>query len=148
MKTSHLTAILSLMLGLLATSACRKEKPGEPAATEVHVKGTPHTDEVLAAWRNAGLAPEEFAPMNPMIEKATYCEHGKVNYVDTTVCEFESDQALDLGVQAVRKEWERIDAHTGVVVRAKRTLLAVVDRERREPSGKTISQIINIFSTL
>jgi hypothetical protein len=148
MKASHLTAVLSLTLGLLTTSACRKERPAEPASTAVHVKGTPHTDEVLAAWRTAGLTPEGFGPMNPMIEKATYCERGKVNFVDTTLCEFESDQALDTGVQKVRQEWERIDAHTGVVVRAKFTLLAVVDRERREPSGKTISQIINVFSKL
>jgi hypothetical protein len=137
---------LLLALTLLAPVACKKSPP--PTAVAVHVKGTPHTDQVLAAWRNAGLVPEGFVPMNPKLEGATYCEHGKVNGVDTTVCEFENNQAMELGVQKVREGWARIDAHTGVVVRTKRTLLALVDRERREPSGKTINQLIKVFSAM
>jgi hypothetical protein len=136
------------MLLLAATApACRKGQPAAPSAS-VHVPGTPHTDEVLAAFRTAGLAPDGFAAMNPMPEHATYCEHGKVAAIDTTICEYRDDQALDRGVQLIKTGWARIDAHTGVVVRAKHTLLAVVDRERREPSGKTINQMINVFSAL
>jgi hypothetical protein len=142
MRTSRLLIVLTL---LFATAAACKGKTEEPA---VHVKGTPHTDQVLAAWRNAGLVPEGFGPMNPKVERATYCEHGKVSGVDTTLCEFENDQALDVGVQKVREGWARVDAHTGVVVRAKNTLLALVDRERREPSGKTINQIISVFNAM
>jgi hypothetical protein len=143
MRSSRLLIALALLFATPA--ACKKDKPAEPV---VHAKGTPHTDQVLAAWRNAGLVPEGFGPMNPKVESATYCEHGKVSGVDTTVCEFENDQTLDVGVQKVREGWARIDAHTGVVVRAKNTLLAVVDRERREPSGKTINQIINVFNAM
>jgi len=48
----------------------------------------------------------------------------------------------------VKEGWARVDVHTGVIVRAKRTTMVVVDRERREPSGKTISQMAKIFAKL
>jgi hypothetical protein len=130
-----------------ALPGCHKDQPATAPAS-LHVQGTPHTDEVLAVFRKAGLLPDGFVAMKPVPEHATYCEHGKVGGVDTTICEYRDDQALDRGVQQIKADWARVDAHTGVVVRAKRTLLAVVDRERREPSGKTISQMINVFSGL
>jgi len=144
MRTLFLVIALPL---LVALPSCRKKQPVPPPAS-VHVPGTPHTDEVLTAFRNAGLTPDGFAAVKPIPAHATYCEHGKVNAIDTTLCEYRDDQALDKAVQEIKAGWARIDAHTGVVVRAKRTLLAVVDRERREPSGKTINQMLNVFSGL
>jgi hypothetical protein len=135
----------ALTLALAALPACRKDKAAPPAT---HVAGTPHTDEVLAAWRNAGLTPEGFSFAPPPPNTATYCERGKVHGVDTTVCEYADDQALDRGVQQVKQEWARLDVHTGVVLRAKKTTMAVIDRERREPSGKTISQMAMVFVKL
>ena len=43
-----------------------------------HVDGTPHTDAVVGAWRSAGLAPEGFAPLQPVPYGASYCEEGRV----------------------------------------------------------------------
>jgi hypothetical protein len=48
----------------------------------------------------------------------------------------------------VKEGWARVDVHTGVVLAAKRTTMSVVDRERREPSGKTISQMTKAFRKL
>jgi hypothetical protein len=79
---------------------------------------------------------------------ADYCEHGQVHGVDTLVCEYASEEALTRGTQQVKEGWARVDAHTGVVLRAKHTLMVVVDRERREPSGKTINQMAKIFGKL
>ena len=137
---------LALTLLLATLPACRKDKTA--TAPSAHVPGTPHTDEVLNAWRTAGLAPEGFAFAPPPPNTATYCERGMVRGVDTTVCEYADDQALDRGVQQVRDGWNRMDVHTGVVLRAKRTTMVVADRERREPSGKTISQMTKIFGKL
>lgn len=137
---------LALTLLLATLPACRKDKPA--TASRAHVPGTPHTDEVQNAWRTAGLAPEGFAFAPPPPNTATYCEHGMVRGVDTTVCEYTDDQALDRGVQQVRDGWARLDVHTGVVLRAKRTTMVVTDRERREPSGKTISQMAKVFGKL
>jgi hypothetical protein len=147
MRPSHLSFALVLTLAVLP--ACRKDKAATTGANAgAHVQGTPHTDEVLSAWRNAGLAPEGFAPMHPAPNGASYCEHGTVRAVDTTVCEYASDKALERGVQLVKEDWARVDAHTGVVLRAKLTTMVVVDRERREPSGKTISQMTKVFGKL
>ena len=142
---------VALLLLLAAITACGKNKAastGAPTAQAAHVPGTPHTDDVLNAWRGAGLAPEAFARLDPAPNSATYCEHGQVRGVDTLVCEYASEEALTRGTQEVKEGWERVDAHTGVALRAKRTLMVVVDRERREPSGKTISQMAKVFSKL
>jgi hypothetical protein len=140
------------MVLLLATfPACGKNKAAAtsaPASPAAHVQGTPHTDDVLNAWRNAGLAPEGFARVDPAPNSAAYCEHGVIHGVDTLVCEYASDDTLARGTQQVKEGWARVDIHTGVIVRAKRTTMVVVDRERREPSGKTISQLAKVFSKL
>jgi hypothetical protein len=136
---------IAMVLLLATVPACGKNKAVSPAA---HVQGTPHTDDVLAAWRNAGLAPEGFARVEPAPNSATYCEHGKVRGVDTLVCEYTSEDALARGTAQVKEGWARVDAHTGVILRAKRTMMVVVDRERREPSGKTISLMAKVFGKL
>jgi hypothetical protein len=147
MPPFHQTLALTVLLAALP--ACGKNKTAAPPTTTAsHVQGTPHTDEVLGAWRNAGLAPEAFSSVQPVPYGAAYCEHGTVHGVDTTVCEYASDDALARGTQLVKQEWARVDAHTGVVLRAKRTSMVAVDRERREPNGKTISQMAKVFGKL
>jgi hypothetical protein len=143
--------LLTVALALVAGASCKKKAPpvsmalAPPAA---HVQGTPHTDEVLTTWRNAGLVPEGFAPVEPAPNGAAYCEHGTVGGVDTLVCEYGSDEALAMGIEQVKEGWARVDAHTGVLLKVKRTTMAVVDRERREPSGKTIKQMTTAFRKL
>lgn len=143
MKVHYVFAVILVA----AACACGKGKAPRPAPAN-HVPGTPHTDEVLGAWRSAGLAADGFAFAVPPPNIATYCEHGRVQGVDTTICEYGDDASLDRGVQATKQEWARLDVHTGVVVRAKRTTMVAVDRERREPSGKTIRQMVSIFNRL
>ncbi len=138
-----------LILGLVVVAAlvgCKNKSPRRAPAN--HVPGTPHTDEVLAAWRNAGLVADGFDFAPPPPNTATYCERGRVNGVDTTVCEYGDDKSLDRGVEQVRQDWERLDVHTGVVLRAKRTTMVAVDKERREPSGKTINAMAKVFTKL
>jgi hypothetical protein len=147
----HVRNVVTIaVFALVAGANCRKAAPAASttAAAAAHVQGTPHTDEVLTTWRNAGLVPEGFAPVRPAPNGAAYCEHGTVGGVDTTVCEYASDETLAKGVQQVKEGWQRVDAHTGVILQAKRTTMAVVDRERREPSGKTITQMVKAFQRL
>ena len=142
---------MAILLLLATGSSCGKNKATPataPASPAAHVQGTPHTDEVLSAWRNAGLAPDGFAPVEPAPNSAAYCEHGQIHGVDTLVCEYASEESITSGIAQVKEGWARVDAHTGVVMRAKRTIMVVVDRERREPSGKTISQMAKVFGKL
>jgi len=127
-------------------AGCSKGAGG--AAAPAHVDGTPHTDAVLDAWKSAGLKPEGFAPVAPPPFAATYCERGTVAGVDTTVCEYADDGAVDRGQQQVRDEWARTGVHTGVVLRDKRTILSAVDRDLRDPNGKTINQLVQAFRKL
>lgn len=140
-----------IILALAGFSGCHKDKgaaPSTASSATSHVAGTPHTDEVLTAWRNAGLAPDGFAAVRPAPNDASYCEHGFVHGVDTTVCEYASDDALKRGAQGVKEGWARTDVHTGVILSVKRTTMVATDRERREPSGKTIGQMAKIFAKL
>jgi hypothetical protein len=148
MNYRHIGLMVALIL--VAGAGCKRNKAStsRTAIPAAHVQGTPHTDEVLTAWRSAGLEPKEFAPIGPTPNGAAYCEHGLVNGVDTVVCEYASDEALAQGMQQVKEGWTRVDAHTGVILQARRTTMAVVDRERREPSGKTISAMVKAFRKL
>lgn len=142
------TLMLLAAFVLLAGANCKKSAHPAAPPPPAHVAGTPHTDEVLNAWRGAGLAPEGFTPLQPPPGGAGYCEHGMVSGVDTVVCEYASDDAVANGTKQVKEGWARVDVHTAVILQAKRTTMAVVDRERREPSGKTISQMVNAFRKL
>jgi len=151
LRSHHRFSLFALVAVFFLLPACKKNKSGEPGAASLapaHVQGTPHTDDVLNAWRSAGLAPEGFVAVQPPPNSAVYCERGRVRGVDTLVCEYTSEEALARGTQQVKEGWVRIDAHTGVILRAKRTTMVVVDRERREPSGKTIGQMAKIFGKL
>lgn len=143
-SVSQFLPVALLVTAWISGCKARTEVP-VPAA---HVPGTPHTDDVLSAWRNAGLAPEGFTAVEPAPNSAAYCEHGKVHGVDTLVCEYRSDADAAQGARQVREGWERVDAHTGVLLKAKRTMMVAVDRERREPSGKTIHQMAKAFRKL
>jgi hypothetical protein len=139
---------LSFLITLALAACCKKGSSTAPTPHAAHVPGTPHTDEVVSVWRSAGMAPEGFAPLLPTPNGAAYCEHGSVSGVDTVVCEYASDETMAKGIAQVKEGWQRVDAHTGVILPAKRTTMAVVDRERREPSGKTISQMVKAFRKL
>ena len=149
MRRSRLHLAIILLIATLPACGKNKSAPASSAASPAaHVQGTPRSDDVLNAWRNAGLAPEGFARVEPAPNSAAYCERGQIRGIDTLVCEYASEESLARGTQQVKEEWARVDAHTGVVVRAKRTTMVVVDRERREPSGKTISQMAKVFGKL
>ncbi len=138
---------LIIAFALVAGAGCKK-KASATANPAAHVQGTPHTDEVEAAWRNTGLTPEGFSPIQPAPSGAAYCEHGTVSGVDTVVCEYATDEAMAQGIVQVKDGWARVEAHTGVILKVRHTTMAAVDRERREPSGKTINQMAKVFLKL
>jgi hypothetical protein len=124
--------------------------PGAPAAASPgqHVDGTPHTDAVENAWRSAGLAPEGFAPLQPVPYGASTCDEGRLQSIDTIVCEYHDQQALGRGKAGLLEQWGRQGGHTGVAFNSKLTMIGIVDRARHDPNGKVIHQAIDIFRKL
>ena len=154
-----------LMLGGLlavcvALGGCRKGGAGTAttpgggpasagaAAGAQHVDGTPHPDGVVGALKGAGLSPEGFAPLTPVPYGAAYCEEGRVETIDTVVCEYRDPASLAQGKSALLEQWGREGGHTGVALATKLTLLGVFDRTRHDPNGKVISRVIDTFRKL
>jgi len=145
---------LSLAVAAAAVAGCSKKAaapaPGAApgAAPAAHVSGTPQTGDVIDAMKSAGLPPEGFAALEPVPFGASYCEQGRVQGVDTLICEYADDGSLSRGKQLVHDEWGRENVQTGVTTATKHTLLAVADRGHHDPNGKTISQILKVFKKL
>jgi hypothetical protein len=148
----------ALAIGAAAAAGCKGKGAGAGAAAgpaapgapppPAHASGTPHTDAAIDAWKSAGLAPEGFAVVQPVPYGAAYCEEGRVQGIDALVCEYGDDGSVDRAQKLIHDQWEREGVHTGVALRTKRTLLAVVDRGHHDPNGKMINQLLGAFRKL
>jgi hypothetical protein len=148
--------VLVAIAGAAMASACGKKDgaaaaggapPAGPAQAQ-HVDGTPHTDAAIRAWQGAGLNPEGFAAIAPVPFGAAYCEQGRVQMIDALVCEYRDQNTLNQGKTALLEQWGREGVNTGVAFHTKLTLLGVLDRGRRDPNGKVVSQVVDAFRKL
>jgi len=142
--------ILALLFVTVAWLGCKKVNdggaPGEPERS--HVSGTPHTDDVVDAWKSAGLSPSSFAAIDPAAYRAGYCSQGSLGGVDALVCEYKDDESLDRARKIIQDLWNKEGVHTGVEFRSKRTLIAVADRTKSDPQGKTIAKAVEAFKKM
>ncbi len=134
------------VIALAAVSCSKSKGGGAPGAA--HVSGTPHTDKVVDTLTDAGLHAEGFAAVQPIPFGAGYCEQGRVEGIDTLVCEFADDAGLDQGKKLMQDQWEREGVQTGVASATKHTLIGIVDRGHHDPNGKTISRIVTAFKKI
>ena len=148
-------AIAATCAGTPAITGCGKKSAGGGAASTpsgtpapMHVEGTPHTDAVVSALRGAGLATEAFAVQVPVPYGASFCEQGRVETIDTLVCEFRDADSLARGKAALIESWGKEGSQTGVAFASKSTLIGVFDRGRHDPNGKVISRIVETFRKL
>jgi hypothetical protein len=148
------TVALVALAGALAV-ACGKKDAGAPTAGNApapaaaqHVDGTPHADAAIKAWQGAGLNPEGFAAITPVPLGAVYCEQGRVQAIDALVCEYRDQDSLNRGKGELLEQWGREGVNTGVAFQTKLTLLGVLDRGRRDPNGKVVSQVVDAFRKL
>ncbi len=107
--------------------ACGKAGPAEPSSREA----------LLAAWKQAGLIAAGFVVTNSPVGKD--CQLGTVNQLDVMVCSYttpeEAKAAQAAGLQWVGDTTGAAQAHGSLVI-------AVADRKKADPSGKTINQIL------
>lgn len=146
------------LAGVIAAAGCSKKDGGAAAPGSAsagtgappvqHVDGTPHADAAIKAWQGAGLSPEGFTPVTPAPFGAVACEQGRVQSVDALVCEYRDQDSLNRGKTQLLEEWSREGVNTGVAYQTKLTLLGVLDRGRRDPNGKVVSQVVDAFRKL
>jgi hypothetical protein len=130
-----MTARITLAVTLaLAAIACGK-KTGDQNAPS----GSGAKDTVLDAWKKGGLTVSAFAPTQSKI--GSDCTAGTVGKLDVVLCNFPTPdaakQAESLGLQWV--------GDTTGSSQAKGTLvIAVADRHKGDPNGKTINQVFKL----
>ncbi len=129
---SRLVIIAALGLGLAA--GCHK-KPTE---------GGVRLEQVSEAFAAAGLKVADFQPADPVRFNAQKCLAGIVEKLETVVCEYGSPEAVALGKKA-GEQWAG-GATTAAVLGNGRTILAIADRDRVDPNGKTIHKITQAFA--
>ena len=92
---------LAALFSIAASSGCSKPKPPTPGGVRL--------EEVSASFASAGLRADGFAPADASRFGATRCVAGRVEAVDTLVCEYGTPEALALGRKASER-WAG-DAH-------------------------------------
>jgi hypothetical protein len=118
---------------VLALVACggSKSAPSGPGARAA----------AIDAWKQAGLDVSAFAPATASAGKD--CAAGTVAKLDVLVCNYGSvDDAIhaaDLGLQWVGDTTGSSQARGTLVI-------AVADRHKADPHGKTMNQIFNLAS--
>jgi hypothetical protein len=122
--------MMRVILAALLVAACGK---GDGVA------GGGSRDGLLDVWKKGGLETSAFTASKSPVGKD--CASGTVGKVDVLVCTFatadEAKAAQDAGLQWV--------GDTTGASQAKGTfLIAVADRRKADPSGKTINQIFKL----
>jgi hypothetical protein len=123
-----------MTMALLAAAAC-SHKPTE---------GGVRLQQVSDAFASAGLQLNGFTNADAHRFAAQRCLAGQLDGVDAVVCEYRTPVEVTAGKQA-GEAWAA-NATTAVVLGNGRTVLALADRARVDPHGKTIHKISQIYS--
>lgn len=126
-------ASLTLLSSLLLLVACSK-------ATEGGVR----LKQATAALQSAGWKTDGLQTVDPGKLAAQKCVQGPLDGVDVMLCEYGSADAVALGKKA-GEEWLG-QATTGAVLQNGNAILAVADRNRADPNGKTIHKLTQAFT--
>lgn len=128
------------LICLLVLAACSKDDGSGSAAGKAVAAGGPGARAaVLEAWRQGGLAPSAMAPATVAFGKD--CQSGTVGNVDVLVCVYPSP-AEAKAAEAGGYEW--VGGTTGNVTVTGAVLIAIADRRKADPSGRTINQLMKL----
>lgn len=116
-----------------------------------HVAGTVAAETVTEAWTAQGFDTVSVVNVDADPWAAGACSQGVVSGLDVLICEYENDESLGSGSQKISAGWDEESVPTGALVRTtqpSRTILAVADRSKSDPSGRTIARLISTFQSL
>lgn len=130
-------AVLSLTV---IAGGCDKSGGSSTGAGSAAASG-PTAPPAVAAWSKAGLAVSAFTKDHSGA-LGDDCQSGTVSGLDVVVCKFETEQAAKA---AETKGLAWVGEATGACVASRSHALAVVDRRKADPSGRTINQVIKLF---
>ncbi len=96
-------------------------------------------DAVLDAWKKGGLSPSAFTAATVTVGKD--CQTGTVGAIDVLLCVYptaeEAKKAEEAGLA-----W--VGDTTGSAQAAGTLLIAISDRRKSDPSGRTINQLMKL----
>jgi len=130
--------LVVLVMLFLSTSVLGCRRP--------RVEGTVNVDSILKVWNAAGFDTEKVVNVEPDAWSAGACSRGPVAGLELLICEYSSDDATLVGEKKMMSDWEEESVPTGAVVRTSRTLLAIADRNKADPSGGTIVRLAKLFT--
>jgi hypothetical protein len=118
-------------VAVVAGAGCGKDAP----------KGNAARDAVVDAWKKDGLVASKLAPLTTPVGKD--CQAGTVGAIDILLCVYPTDAeakaAKDAGLAWVGET-------TGLAEPRGTVLVAIADRKKSDPSGKTINRLIKLAS--
>lgn len=98
---------------------------------------------VINSWLQQGLGPADFQKLDDKaLGKDAMCKQSKLKGLETTLCQYPDPAAAS----AARKAGlTHVGEVTGVALPAGNLLLIVADRDKADPSGRAINEIVKIF---
>ncbi len=117
---------MKLAYALVLVAACGSKAADKP-------------DEVIEAWKKGGLDVSEFKSTNSTVGKD--CKAGTVSKIEVLICHFDTPDAAK-AAQDAGLQW--VGDTTGSSQAKGPLLIAVADRHKSDPSGKTINQIFKL----
>jgi len=134
------TAIICLVV-----AACGKDdgstseaKPAEPATKQDEPKKAELSaarTAVVDAWKKAGLS----ATLTSSAGFGKACSAGTIDKLDVVICEYGS---ADEAKQAEQPGLAWVGSTTGAAWAEGKLVIAVADRKKSDPHGKTINQLM------
>ncbi len=99
-------------------------------------------EQLTSRWSKAGLETSAFEAIDGAKLGGGTCTRGKVNGIETTVCQYasESDAAA-----AQPRGLGMVGRATGASLAEGRLLLVVADRKKVDPSGRVINKMTRVF---
>jgi hypothetical protein len=100
--------------------------------------------QATSALQSAGFKTDALQKADPAKLSAQSCMQGALEGVDVMLCEYGSADAVALGKKG-GEDWVGT-ATTGAVLMNGNAMLAVADRNRADPNGKTIHKLTQAFN--
>jgi hypothetical protein len=129
---------IAFLVALSITAACGKDDKSSAGGTGAPPAGR---DALIAGWKSAGLTVSAFtADKSGAI--GGDCTAGTLNGIDAVVCVFANDQEAKA---AESKALAWIGATTGSALVNGKLVMAVADRNKADPTGRTIDTATKVF---